>query len=196
MKHVEPVRNWPLTPSATAILVVDVQRSEVQPELLATQQAYARSLERRMLPALARLVASARASGCEVVYTVTEALTRDGRERGLDHRLADILVPRGSPLAETLPEAGRREDDLLLRKTSAAVFAATNLDYLLRNLGIRHVVDSAVRDGADLGYYMVCAADACVARTETLHAQALAAFGGYCRVQQVDEILSDLGAAA
>lgn len=206
MKQVEPVRNWPLTPSETAVLVVDVQRSEALPELLATQKEYAEALQRRMLPALSRLVSGARSAGCEVVYTVTEALTRDGRDRGLDHRLADILVPRGSPLAETLPEAGRLEDDLLLSKTSAGVFAATNLDYLLRNLGVRHLVvaglltdqcvDAAVRDGADLGYYMVCAADACVARTEAIHTQALAAFGGYCRVQDVEAILTDLRAAA
>ena len=206
MKYVEPVRNWPLRPAETAILVVDVQKSEATPELLAKEPAYARQLEQRMLPALKTLVTGARAAGCEIVYTVIEALTRDGRDRGLDHKLSDILVPKGSPLAETLPEAGRQEDDVLLPKTSSGVFNSTNLDYVLRNLGIRNVVvagiltdqcvDMAVRDGADLGYYMVCAHDACATKSDARHEQALKAFGGYCRVQSVEEILGDIAAAA
>ena len=55
----------------------------------------------------------------------------------------------------------------MLPKTSSGVFNSTNLDYVLRNLGIENVivagfvtdqcVDMAIRDGADRGYYMVCA---------------------------------------
>ncbi|MEX0758813.1 MAG: isochorismatase family cysteine hydrolase [Tistlia sp.] len=206
MKQVAPVRNWPLTPAVTAILVIDLQRSQALPERRAAAPELAAALQGRLLPAVARLVAGARAAGCEILYTVTEALTLDGRERGLDHKLAGTLVPNGSPLAETLPETGRQEDDLLLRRTSSGVFTATNLDYLLRNLGVRNLVvaglatdqavDMAVRDGADLGYYLVCAADACAAGTEAQHAQSLRAFGGYCRVQTVEEILADIAAAA
>jgi nicotinamidase-related amidase len=53
-------------------------------------------------------------------------------------------------------------------------------------------VDMAIRDGADRGYYMVCAADACAAYTEERHQTALRAFGGYCRTQTVDELLVDV----
>ena len=206
MKHVAPVRNWPLKPSETAILVVDVQKSEALPELLAKYPEYAEALQQRMLPAVTRLVEGARTAGCEIVYTVIEALTLDGRDRGLDHKLSDILVAKGSPLAEVLPEARQEEDDILLPKTSSGVFNSTILAYLLRNMGLRNVVvaglltdqcvDMAVRDGADLGFYMVCAGDACVSRTTARHEQALTAFGGYCRVQTVEEILADIAAAA
>ncbi|MFM0557878.1 isochorismatase family protein [Paraburkholderia sediminicola] len=85
----------------------------------------------------------------------------------------------------------------LLRPT---VFNSTMLDYVLRNLGIESVVmagvltdqcvDMAVRDGADRGYYMVCAADACTTHTEQLHHDALRAFGGYCRQMSTDEIVT------
>lgn len=206
MRYVESVRNWPLRPAETAILVIDVQRSEATAKKLEKHPEYARALQERMLPALTRLVDDARERGCEIVYTVIEALTRDGRDRGLDHKLSDILVPRGSPLAETLPEAGRQEDDILLPKTSSGVFNSTNLTYILRNLGIRNVVatglltdqcvDMAVRDGADLGFYMVCATDACASKTDERHEQALKAFSGYCRLQTVDEILADIAAAS
>jgi len=205
LKHVDPVRNWPLVPSKTAVLIVDVQHSEYTDEVLAAAPEMAKAMRDRMLPAVSRLVEGARGEGCEIIYTVIEALTTDGRDRSLDHKLSDILVPRGSPLARTLPEAGQQEDDIILPKTSSGVFNSTNLTYLLRNMGLDRVivaglltdqcVDMAVRDGADLGFYMICAADACVTKTEDRHERALAAFGGYCRVQDVDDILLDLRSA-
>jgi nicotinamidase-related amidase len=206
VKYVAPNRNWPLRPAETAILVVDVQASEATPEVLEAAPEYAQALRERMLPALTRLVDGARGEGCEIIYTVIEALTRDGRDRSLDHKLSDILVPKGSPLAKTLPEARQQEDDIILPKTSSGVFNSTNLAYLLRNLGIRNVVvtgvltdqciDMAVRDGADLGFYMVCASDACASKTDARHEQALQAFKGYCRLQSVDEVLADIVKAA
>jgi len=206
VKHIEPVRNWPLVPSRTAVLVVDVQQSECADEALADAPQMAQALRDRMLPALSRLVDGAREAGCEIIYTVIEALTEDGRDRSLDHKLSDILVPRGSPLAHTVPEAGQQDDDIILPKTSSGVFNSTNLTYLLRNMGLDRVivaglltdqcVDMAVRDGADLGFYMVCAADACVTKTHDRHKRALTAFGGYCLTQNVDEILQDLRTAA
>lgn len=205
MKQVEPIRNWPLTPSKTAVLVIDVQFSEYTDEVLGEAPEMATAMHDRMLPALTRLVDGARASGCEIIYTVIEALTADGRDRSLDHKLSDILVPRGSPLAKTLPEARRQEDDILIPKTSSGVFNSTNLSYLLRNMGLDRVivaglltdqcVDMAVRDGADLGFYMICAEDACVTKTNVRHDKALAAFGGYCRTETVDDILQQLRAA-
>ncbi len=205
MKHIDAERNWPLHPDRTAILVVDVQGSEVQPELQAREPYYAQSMKEEMLPALTRLVDGARAAGCEIVYTVMEALTRDGRDRSLDYKLSGMLIPKGSPLAEVLPEARREEDDILLPKTSSGVFNSTTLAYVLRNMGITNVVvaglmtdqciDMAVRDGADLGFYIVCAEDACTTRSRERHDQALKAFGGYCRVQSVSEILDDIAQA-
>lgn len=202
MKYVEPIRDWPLDPLKTAVLVVDVQQSEATPEALEAYPEMAKAMRERMLPSLSRLVDGARAEGCEIIYTVIEALTEDGRDRSLDHKLSEILVPRGSPLAQVLPQARRQEDDILLPKTSSGVFNSTNLSYVLRNMGLTNVVvaglltdqcvDMAVRDGADLGFYMVCAADACVTKSTIRHDQALAAFGGYCRVQNVDEVLADI----
>ena len=97
------------------------------------------------------------------------------------------------------------DDEIVLPKTSSGVFNSTNLDYVLRNLGMDNVVvsgfltdqcvDMAIRDGADRGYYMVCAEDACAAYSEERHATALRAFGGYCRVQAVDEVLADIVAS-
>src|SRR3546814_20404098 len=65
-----------------------------------------------------------------------------------------------------------------------------SIDYVLHNRGITHLViagimtdqcvDMAVRDGADRGYMVTCVGDACGARTDARHRQALGAFAGYC----------------
>lgn len=195
-------RDRRLAAARTAVLVVDAQDAELQPEVLDGHPEFAAALRGRALPAMKRLVDGARGKGVEIVYTVIEALTRDGRDRSLDHKLSNILVPRGSPLAKVMDEVAPHDDDIVLPKTSSGVFNSTNIDYVLRNLGIENVIvtgfvtdqciDMAIRDGADRGYYMVCAEDACAAYTDERHATALRAFGGYCRVQSVEEILGGI----
>lgn len=195
-------RDKALLPAATAVLIVDAQMSEVTDYYRETHPEYWSAIHERALPAMRRLIDGARAAGCEIVYTVIESLTRDGRDRSLDHKLSGIFHAKGSKEAQVMPEVAPAEDDIVLPKTSSGVFNSTNIDYVLRNLGIENVivagfltdqcVDMTVRDGADRGYYMVCAADACATHTAGRHEAALRAFGGYCRVQSVDEALATL----
>lgn len=196
-------RDRSLSIARTAVLVVDAQNAELQPDILAKYPEFADALESRALPAIERLIREARNRKVEVLFTVIESLTKDGRDRSLDHKLSNILVPRGSPLACVIDQIAPTEDEIVLPKTSSGVFNSTTIDYVLRNLGIENVivcgfvtdqcVDMAIRDGADRGYYMVCAEDACAAYTLQRHENALQAFGGYCRVQKVDEIVSTFG---
>jgi nicotinamidase-related amidase len=180
--------------------VVDVQNAEITDEVRREKPDFYRAVFERALPAQKRLIDAARARGAEIVYTMIEALTVDGRDRSLDHKLSGILVPKGSDLAKVIDAVAPEGDDIVLPKTSSGVFNSTVLDYVLRNLGVENVVvvgfltdqcvDMAVRDGADRGYYMVCASDACATYTQERHAWALKAFGGYCRVQTVDEAIA------
>ena len=183
-----------------------MQEAETDPATQAKHPFYYEAVTLRAVPNQVRILAAARAAGCEVIYTVIEALTRDGRDRSLDHKLSDILVPRGSPLARIIAAVAPGEDDIVLPKTSSGVFNSTNIDYVLRNLGIENLivvgfvtdqcVDMAVRDGADRGYYVTCVGDACAAYSEERHAGALRAFGGYCRVVTTDRIVDELTADA
>jgi biuret amidohydrolase len=193
-------RDRRLDPARTAVLVVDAQNAELQPDVLARYPEFADAIENRALAAMERLLGAARSKKVEIVYTVIESLTKDGRDRSLDHKLSNIHVPRGSSLAAVIDRVAPVGDEIVLPKTSSGVFNSTNIDYVLRNLGIENVVvcgfvtdqcvDMAIRDGADRGYYMVCAEDACAAYSMQRHQGALQAFGGYCRVQTVDDIIS------
>jgi nicotinamidase-related amidase len=94
------------------------------------------------------------------------------------------------------------EDEIVLPKTSSSLFNSTNLDYLLRNIGIEDLVvtgfltdqciDHTVKDGADRGYYVTCLSDGCMANTLARHEAALACFRGYCRMATTAEWLGML----
>ncbi len=193
-----PVRGGPFILAETALLLVDMQRIWLEPGLdpahpeRGPDHPFYRAVRGTVIPNQIRLLAAARAVGIEVLHTIIQSLTEDGRDRSLDHKMTPIHVPPSLPEAWPPAALAPVGDEIVLRKTSSGVFNSTNIDYLLKNLGIRHVVvagvltdqcvDMTVRDGADRGYLMTCVADACAAPTPERHAAALQAFGGYCWV--------------
>jgi nicotinamidase-related amidase len=116
-----------------------------------------------------------------------------------------MSVAKSSHEAKVIADIAPARDEIVLPKTSSSVFNSTNLDYLMRNIGIEDVfvvgfltdqcIDHAVKDGADLGYYMSCVHDACAAETEARHKAALECFKGYCRMIATNEAVK-LAAAA
>jgi nicotinamidase-related amidase len=191
---------------ATALLLVDMQRVWLEPGAGHDDPDFQRDVAARVIPNQQRLLAAARANGIEVVHTIIQSLTPDGRDRSLDHKLSFIHVapddPLGLPVAPLAPIAG----EVLLPKTSSGVFNSTAIEYVLRNLGITHLVvvgimtdqcvDMAVRDGADRGFMVTCVGDACAARTATRHDNALGAFGGYCWVTDTATVEARFAAMA
>ena len=193
-----PRRDAPFQPGRTALLLVDMQRIWLEPGLdpghadWGSDHYFFRQTRDTVTPNQRRLLAAARAAGVEVLHTIIQSLTEDGRDRSLDHKLTPIHIPPSLPEGLPPPDLAPVGDEILLPKTSSGVFNSTNIDYLLKNLGIHHLVvvgiltdqcvDMTVRDGADRGYLVTCVADACAAPTPERHANALKAFGGYCWV--------------
>lgn len=194
----------------TALLFVDMQKMFCLPgkdpahsEMDAAHYYYAR-LAATVIPNQKRLLAAARAAGVQIMHTVIEALTEDCRDASLDHKLSNLLVPKGEPLAQPIDELTPIRNEIVLPKTSSGVFNSTNIDYVLRNLGVKYLivagvvtdqcVDMAVRDAADRGYMVTLPADACATYTQERHEAALRAFGGYCWVTDSDIVLARLAA--
>ena len=197
-RNYEARKNWTFDPSSAAVLLVDVQNSEISPETQTRYPEYYQRILHTALPNQKKLVDTARAAHVEVIYTVIESLTTDGRDRSLDHKMSGIFVPKGSNQARIIDDVAPGDDDIVLSKTSSGAFNSTILDYLLRNLDIRTLivcgfltdqcVDMAIRDAADRGYHVVCVNDACAAYTQLAHEAALRAFSGYCRTINTVEI--------
>jgi ureidoacrylate peracid hydrolase len=195
-------RDIPIDPDHAALLFIDVQNYNARPdggsyghmtdaERDARYGFFLGTMREIAVPNMRRLQAACRASGVEVLYTVIEALTRDGRDMSLDYKISNLFVPRGSWDAQVLSDIAPAEDEIVLPKTSSSVFMSTNVDYVLRNLGVRSLilagvltdqcVDSAVRDACDLGYLVTVPTDACATLTQERHDWSLRNNRGYCR---------------
>ena len=113
-------------------------------------------------PKWTQLRDTCRAAGVEVMYTVIQSLTSDGRDQSLDYKISGFHVPPGSFDAQAGPvmtescrcstfcfQSCRRllicmavpqvfacvkpgPDDIVIPKTSSSVFCSTNVDYILR----------------------------------------------------------------
>ncbi len=195
---------------ATAVLFVDMQkmfctpgRDPAHPGMDADHY-YHRRLRATVIPNQVRILKAARAHGVQVLHTIIEALTEDCRDASLDHKLSDLLVPKGHPLAPPIDELAPIRNEIVLPKTSSGVFNSTNIDYVLRNLGIRYLivagvvtdqcVDMAVRDAADRGYMVSLPGDASATYTEARHGNALKAFGGYCWITDTETVIGRINA--
>ncbi len=206
-----------LIPEYSALLFIDVQNFSArraggefdglsEAEFQSRFGWYLDHIDREILPNMTRLQAACRSAGVEVMYTVIECLTRDGRDRSLDYRITGFNVPRGSWDAQVLDEIAPDGDEIVFPKTSSNVFVSTNIDYVLRNMGKRQLVisglitdqciGSAVRDACDLGYLVTLVTDACASYTPEHHVFALTELKGYCRQVTTDELCAELTASA
>ena len=198
-------RERAVEPDKCALLVVDLQKGEYNERKCAAEPEHAYLWDRIrdvVIPNGRRLIAACREAGVEVVYTVVESLTLDGRDRSLDYKISGIFAARGSREAEVIDELRPDPNDVVIPKTSSSLFNSTNFEYVLRNLGVEYVmvmgvvtdqcVETAVRDGCDRGFLMSVVDDACATHSEARHRESLIGIRGYCRVRSTDQIIGEL----
>ena len=207
-------RDVPLVPNQAALLFIDVQNycavrdggeyKDLNPAAFEeTPGYYFDCLEATAIPNMQRLQAGFRAARIEVMYTHIESLTKDGRDLSLDYKISGFSVPKGCWDAQIIDAIKPGDDEIDLPKTSSSVFMSTNIDYVLRSLGVRYLViagvltdqcvESAVRDACDLGYLVTLVPDACATKTRERHDNSLRAIKGYCRQCGTNALLAEIG---
>jgi len=194
-------REVPIDPAHAVLLIIDVQNYCIGAKA-GKSEYFRQRLRDTVLPNIRRLQTACRRAGIEVVYSVIENMTRDGRDRSLDYKISGIDVPLGSKNAHVLEEIAPANEEMIFRKTSSSVFISTNIDYVLRNLGVRSLlvaglmtdqcVESAVRDACDLGYLVTLVTDACTTDSAERHEQSLLGIRGYCRQRTTEELLTEI----
>ena len=181
--------------STTALVIIDMQRDFMEPggfgETLGNDVA---QLARAVKP-IADLLAEARDMGMLVVHT------REGHlpdlsdappakiERGAPSlRIGDpgpmgrILI-RGEAGHDIIPELYPLDSEIVIDKPGKGAFYATDLDALLRNFGIQHLlvcgvttevcVNTTVREANDRGYRCIVLADCCASYFPEFHEMGL-----------------------
>jgi ureidoacrylate peracid hydrolase len=206
-------REIEIVPAQAALLFVDVQNYNATAAggefaHMATEQVqseygwFFETLRTSAVPNMQRLQKACRVGGIEVLYTVIESATRDGRDRSLDYKVSRLHVPKGSWDAKVIDELAPAKDEIILGKTSSSVFISTNLHYILGNLGVKYLmiagcltdqcVDSAVRDACDLGYFVTTMTDACATLSQERHDWSLRLTKGYARQRTTEQVVAEI----
>src|SRR5262245_13736908 len=167
---------------------------------------YLDRLERLVIPNVRSLQDACRDAGIEVIHTKIESLTEDGRDRSLEHKRLGIHHPPGSPDARFLDEVAPQGDEIVITKTCGGVFNGTNIEYVLRNLGIENLiivgvitsgcVEVAVRDASDRSFAVTLVEDACSSWSEEMERAAIRAMSEiYAKVLSTEDALHLLRSA-
>ena len=162
-----------------ALIVIDMQNGFLNPESpLCIKGA------RATVPACARVIAACRAAGVPVVF-VNRAYRADGSD--VEHTRYEVWARGGKPLTpgstgplsvENPPEFGRCGTDYEVIKPRYSAFFRTELDLILRRLGVDTVVltgtttPNCIRttcyDGISLDYRVMVVEDCCSSNTEEI----------------------------
>lgn len=164
-----------LDPEHTAVLTMELQRGVVGDA--AVIRALADEVAARgVIAKAATVVRAARAAGARVVHCTAE-FRPDRAGSGENAPMLRLLAKAppnllvGSPAAEVVPELGPEPSDVIAsRRHGLTPFPGTDLDQILRNLGVHTVVATGVSvnigvtglvmTAVDLGYRVAVVTDA------------------------------------
>jgi nicotinamidase-related amidase len=162
-----------VAPGHTAIVAQECQGAVIGPD--AGLAMLAEEARRVALPNIVRLLPVARAAGVHIVHCLVQRRP-DGL--GSNHNAKIFTMSRGAvdiapgtPGAEVLPELGPEPSDLILRRWhGVGPMGGTDLDAVLRNLGVSTVVvvgvslniaiPNLVMDAVNAAYRVVVPKDA------------------------------------
>ena len=178
----------------------DAESSGVPPE---AQEYYFNRLDETVFPNVRRLQDAFRAQNLEVIHIRIQALTKDGRDRSRGHKKLKLLAQPNSKEAEFIEAIAPMNDEIIINKTASGVFTSTNLNYVLKNMGIQSLfatgvytnecVDTTVRDACDLGYNVTVIEDCCATVTQELQDFTIYTLKDrYARVINTDEAIAEI----
>ena len=184
--------DYPFDPAYTAVVLIDMQRDFLEPGGFGAMLGNDVTKLQGIVPACARLLALARATGMKVIHTQEAHDTqladcppskraRGGLSCGIGDPgpLGRVLVegePGAGFVAELLPQPG----DIVLRKPGKGAFHATSLDSILHSQGITHLliggvttevcVQTTMREANDRGYECLLVTDCAASYFPQFHA--------------------------
>ena len=197
-----------LEPEKTALLVIDIQNTYLEPKDDEQENIHWQPFVERMnevvIPNTARLIEHCRNNDIEVIFARIACLKTDGRDRSLSQKKPGfnyLLMPKDRLDSQIVPQLEPDENEITIIKTTDSALTGTNLRLILHNMGIDNVVvagiftdqciSSTVRSLADESFNVVVVDDCCAAATMALHTHELEVINMiYCHVVQLDEVLS------
>lgn len=184
----------------TTLLIIDMQK-----DFLDKSGACFIPVGRKVVPALSATLAAFRAAGLPVIHVITE-WQRDGADMSR-FTTSEILMERGLRVGEAgtdpIDELTPLPEEYLVRKIRYSAFYGTELEALLRSLGIVYVITtgvatnycvrSTVHDAAFRDFLPVVLRDCTTSYTDEEHLQSLKDIEtGFGWVRESSELLAEL----
>jgi nicotinamidase-related amidase len=186
-----------LVPTETSVMTVEMQRGVIGDQVAGSGNGalVEAAQSAGIIPRTQSLLRAARAAGVRVVHA-TISLRADRAGLSVNNRMmASILrnkdqMLEGTAAVELIPELELAAEDLVMNRVHGLTpFGGTELDPVLRNLGVKTIVPVGVSvnvaimgtclAASDLGYQIVLPTDAVVSLPETYAADAFAYTLGY-----------------
>jgi len=195
-----------LLPGETALLVVDIQNTYLEPKATAAEnrrwQPFLTRMHDIVIPNTARLIGQCRENGTEVMFARIACLKTDGRDRSLSQKKPGfnyLLLPKDRPDSQVVDDLAAQGDEITILKTTDSALTGTNLRIILHNMGIKNVIvagiftdqciSSTVRSLADESFNVIVVEDCCAAATDELHRHELEVINMiYCHVVGLDDV--------
>lgn len=183
-----------------ALLVIDMEEDFVNPEgKLFIPQA------NRMVPRLKKVIEACRELGVPVIYpthTIADDVSADFYEYW--DPIKDGAIKEGSPGTKVYSELKPLPSERIIdAKHAYCSFAGTDLDYVLRNLGVKTIIisgtltnfccESTARSGYFLNYHVVFGSDINATDSAIAHEATLRTMRrGFARVMSGEDIIDAL----
>ena len=183
-------------PARTALVVIDMQRDFLDPQGMCAVEGDDISALRAIIPTVGALQQAARDAGMMLIHTRegyapdlsdVHALKRDRGSIGESGPLGRFLI-RGESGHDFIPELRPQADETVIDKPGFGAFYRTELEAVLRQREITHLVFagvttqccvlSSLREAVDRGFYCLTLEDACAAVSPALHEAALTTIAG------------------
>jgi nicotinamidase-related amidase len=207
-KYANDPEDIKLVANETAHLVIDVQKTYLQPKNNKKEnkewEPFFLRMKETVIPNIKKLLELNRQINIENIFARIACLKNDGSDRSLSQKKPGfnyLLMPKNTDESQIVSELKPLKDDVEILKTTDSALTGTNLRLILNNMGIKNVicsgiftdqcVSSTVRSLADESFNVIVIEDCCAAATEELHNHELEIINMiYCNVIQLSDLES------
>lgn len=186
-----------MRPDCSALVIIDMQglfagregalrRRLREMGLAALESQYFEQVE-SAAQKIALLKAAAERTGITVIYTAIVSSVPGGRDLSPALRHYGLIAPADSDESAIIPGLAPEKGQWVLERPCIGLFVTPTAAETFRNMGIDTLylaglhtnvaVESAARDGTDLGFKVAVVSDACAALTPEDHQQGLETMG-------------------
>ena len=195
-KYANDPEDIKLVANETAHLVIDVQKTYLQPKNNKKEnkewEPFFLRMKETVIPNIKKLLELNRQVNIENIFARIACLKNDGSDRSLSQKKPGfnyLLMPKNTDESQIVSELKPLKDDVEILKTTDSAMGIKNV--ICSGIFTDQCVSSTVRSLADESFNVIVIEDCCAAATRELHNHELEIINMiYCNVIQLSDLES------